>query len=542
MSVKQVSQGSEIDERLAALLSNVNAVRAIAAAVEGTIGPKGLNTMLVDRFGDVTITNDGITILERMEANHPAARLVINTAKAQEEEVGDGTTTATIMAGALVAEGFNQVVKGVPVTRVIEGISFGIQAAIKSVESRSVPVSGLDDPRLYQVALVAGREHTDIAGLVVEAARLIGRDKLLEPGFRLADTVTSEEGASNEVFSGIIVDKEPLNDQMPKDLRDVKLLVIDDALEPEEVEDEALATESGFRKLLDNQDAFGANLAKLLELDVKLVIVDRGVDDAAEDALTDAGAMLLHRVASRDWRKVAEHCGARPVKRAALRKPAAEIARYLGWAQRVWQDEKLEHVRVIGGRAKPMATILVGAATREVVSERERIAQDAAWAVQSAVRGGIVPGGGAAELAVLPDLRRARAELRGMATYGLDCVAEAMRRPLAQIVHNAGYSALEKVGEVESAQQDGARPTLAVDCDTGQVRDMLEMGVVDPTLVKTHALRAAGEIADAILRIDTIIKKRDEGQGGQGPGGSGQGAAGAAGGMGGPDPGAGRQF
>lgn len=524
MSVKQVSQGSDIDERLAALLSNVNAVRAIAAAVEGTIGPKGLNTMLVDRFGDVTITNDGITILERMEANHPAARLVINTAKAQEEEVGDGTTTATIMAGALVAEGFNQVVKGVPVTRVIEGIRFGIRKAVQAVEGRSVPISGLDDPRLFQVALVAGREHADIAGLVVEAARLIGKDKLLEPGFRLADTVASEEGAANEVFTGVIVDKEPLNDQMPKDLRDVNLLVIDDALEPDEVEDEALATESGFKKLLENQEAFRGNLAKLVGLDIKLVIVDRGVDDGAEDALTDAGVMVLHRVASRDWRKVAEHCGARPIKRAALRKPAAEIARYRGRAERVWQDQKLEHVRVMGGRAKPMATILVGAATREVVSERERIAQDAASAVQSAVRGGVVAGGGAAELAVLADLRRARGQLRGMAVYGLDCVAEAMRRPLAQIVHNAGFNSLEKVGEVEAAQEDGARPTLAVDCETGQVRDMLELGVVDPTLVKIHALRAAGEIAEAILRIDTIIKKRDDGQGG--PGGPGGAAAG----------------
>ena len=520
MSVKQAAAHSEVDERLAALMTNVNAVRAIAAAVEGTIGPKGLNTMLVDGFGGVTITNDGITILEKMEASHPAARLVINTAKAQEDEVGDGTTTATIMAGTLVAEGFNQVVKGVPVTRVIEGIRRGVEGALASFADRVVAVEGLEDPRLKQVALVAGREHADIAELVVEAVRLTGPDKLREPGFRLADAVTSEEGAGNEVFGGVIVDKEPLNDQMPKEVDgDVLVAVFDDALEPDEVGDEALATEAGFKKLLEYQADFRGNLAKLIGLGVKCLIVDRGVDDEAEDVLTDAGVMVLHRVSSREWRKVAEHCGARPLKRAALRKPAVELEGYLGRATRVWLDEKLEHVRLSGGRAKPQATILVGAATREVVAERERIAQDAAAAVQSAFLGGLIAGGGACELAAVPELRRLRAELRGMAAYGLDCVVEALRRPMGQIVHNAGFNALEKVGEVESRQGAEGNGDLGVDCDSGEVVDMMAAGVIDPADVKTHALRAAGEIATAILRIDTIIKKREEGQAGAAPGG-----------------------
>ncbi len=516
MSVKQAAHGSEVDERLAALSTNVNAVRAIASAVEGTIGPKGLNTMLVDRFGDVTITNDGITILEKMEASHPAARLVINTAKAQEDEVGDGTTTATIMAGALLAAGFNQVVKGVPVTRVIEGVKLGVERAVEAISSRAQQVTGLDDPRLYQVALIAGRGNRDIAQLVVEAARLTGKDKLTENGFKLADTVIAEERAGNEVFLGTIVDKEPLNDQMPKTLSDVKLLVIDDALEPDEVEDEALATEAGFRKLMENREQFRTNLGKLVDLGVKCIVVDRSVDDVAEEVLTDAGVMVLRRVTSREWRRVAEHCGARPVKRPALRREPGDLERFLGRAARVWQDEKLEHVRVEGGTAKPMATILVGAATREVVAERERIAKDAAGAVQAAVTGGLVAGGGVAELAAIPALRAARGGVRGMAAYGLDCVEEALRRPLAQIVQNAGFNALEKVGEVEAIHARDGRATVGIDCDTGETADMLELGVVDPVAVKIHALRAAGEIAEAILRIDTIIRKREESPDGAG--------------------------
>lgn len=509
-NVKQISSGSEVDERLAALFTNANAVRAIASAVEGTIGPKGLDTMLVDRFGEVVITNDGITILTRMEVNHPAARMVLNTAKAQEEEVGDGTTTATIMAGALLGEGVNQVSRGVPVTRVIDGVRYGIKKAVDLIKEKAIKVNGLDDPLLRRVALIAGREHEDIADLVVGAARMIGPEKLVETHFKLADTVISEEGAENEVFLGVIIDKERLNKQMPKDIRDARVLIVDDALEPEEIEDEALSTEAGFARYMELQDEFRKNLRKLVGLGVTVVLVDRGVDDAADELLTDAGVLVLSRVSSRELRKAAEHSGARMVKRTALKKEPDEIERYLGRADRVYEDEKLEQVRIVGGKGKPMATILVGAATEEVVGERERIAKDAASSVQVAFKAGVVPGGGAIELAVGRELAKHRDGAKGMSVYGLDCVVEALKKPLAQIVGNAGFNPLEKVGDVIAAQTRRKRDSLAVNCDTGDIADMLDLGVVDPALVKIHALKAAGEIAEAILRIDTIIKMKEQ--------------------------------
>lgn len=512
MSLKQVASGSEIDERLAALLTNASAVRAIASAVEGTIGSKGLDTMLVDRFGEVVITNDGITILTKMEVNHPAAKMVINTAKAQEEEIGDGTTTATIMAGALLGEGVNQAVKGVPVTRIIEGVRVGIRRAIEAVKEKARPVQGVNDPILRQVALIAGREHADIADLVVEAARMVGQEKLLEPGFKLSDTITSREGAENEVFAGVILDKERLNNDMPLEIVNPKVMVIDDALEPEEIEEEALSTEAGFARYMELQEEFKKNVQKIIDLGVKLVLVDRGVDESAEEALTDAGVMVVARVANSELRKAAEHTGARMIKRTALKKDPAELEKYLGAAERVYQDEKLEHVRILGGKGKPMATILVGAATEEVVGERERIAKDAASSVQAAIKGGVVPGGGAIELAVAREVEKVRSTMRGMAVYGVDCVIEALKKPFSQIVANAGFNPLEKVGDVMAAQMEHGCDALAVDCDTGEVANMYELGVVDPALVKTHALKAAGEIAEAILRIDTIIKKKDEGE------------------------------
>ncbi|HHY11453.1 MAG TPA: chaperonin, partial [Firmicutes bacterium] len=373
MTLRQAAQGSEIDEKLAALLTNVNAVRAIASAVEGTIGPKGLDTLLVDRFGEVVITNDGMTILTRMDVNHPAAKMVINTAKAQEEEVGDGTTTATIMAGSLLSEGVSQVVRGVPVARVIEGIKIGITKAIQFIESRAVKLQGVDDPLLNKVALIAGRGNNDIAELVVSATKMVGQDKLLDNRFKFSEIIIAKEGADNQVFPGIIVDKERLNEEMPEDIENAVIMVVDDALEPEEVEEEALATESGFRRYLELQEEFKQNLKKAIELGVNCVIIDKGISDVAEEMLTDAEVLVATRVASADVRKVSEHTGARPIKRTGLKKPAHELEKYFGRASRVYEDEKLECLRVIGGKGKTTATILVGASTEEVRGERERI-------------------------------------------------------------------------------------------------------------------------------------------------------------------------
>ena len=228
MNLKQAAGTSaDVDERLAALITNSHAVRAITAAVEGTIGPKGLDTMLVDRFGDVIITNDGVTILDKMDVNHPAAKMLINTAKAQQEEVGDGTTTATIMAGGLVGEGVNQVLRGVPVARVIEGIKYGITYAQAQVVSHARQVNTIDDPILRSIAMIAGREHEDIAGLVVEAARLIGVEKLHENNFKLADIIIAREGAANEVFLGVLAEKERINKEMPENVDNARILLID---------------------------------------------------------------------------------------------------------------------------------------------------------------------------------------------------------------------------------------------------------------------------------------------------------------------------
>ncbi len=510
------------DGRASPLHSNAAAIRAVAAAVEGTLGPKGLNCMLVDRYGEVVITNDGSTILEKLDATHPAARMLVNVARAQDAEVGDGTTTATLLANALITEAVAQAGRGVPVTRLLRGMRLGLNAAIDGIRRRTAVIRDVDDPLLRRAALIAGREQADLADLCLAAAARVGRERLLAPDFRLADWILAREGAENALVYGVMLDKEPMNRQMPRAVRDTAVLCLDDGLESETLEESALGTEAGFAAFMRYQQEFRAALAQLVALGVRAAFVTKAVQDAAEEALTDAGVLVVRRLSSRDVYRVARHTGARLLKRAALRKPPEELAVLLGRADAVLVDERLGHTRVEGGEAarlaggEPMATMLVGAATAEVRAERHRVAEDAACAVQAALRGGVVPGGGAAELSVIPDVEACRRNAGTMDAYGVDCVIAALKTPLAQMVANAGFNPLEKVEAVLAAMVAGASASLAVNCDTGEVTDMLALGIVDPAPVKMHALRAAGEVAEAILRIHTVIRKREEHDAGEG--------------------------
>jgi chaperonin GroEL (HSP60 family) len=507
--MSQAKQGNhEGEERYATLQNNAGAIRAICAAVEGTLGPKGLDTMLVGTQGEVLITNDGVTILEKMDVTHPAARLMVQVARSQQSTVGDGTTTATVIAGALVSEGVTQVMKGVPVAKVVRGMEQGIQLAMESLQSRSRYIADLSDPILYRIAYTAGREHKDIADLVLSAAQLTGMDKLKDESFRFSQTVTAVEKAKNEVWKGILLRKKPIHPQLQLSANRKHILVLQDALEPEAIDEEALATEGGFRAFLEKREQFKEQLERLIDLQVGLISVDRAIDPEAEQFCADHGIMLVQRLTRPEVMQLCEYTGAKPVRRSALKKTSAELASIVGAAGKISYDEKLERVRLSEGKGKPLVTLIVGASTQEIVGERSRIAMDAAAALQAALCGGYLPGGGAAEIAAAHELDRYRESQQGMESFGISAVSQALRKPLAQIVLNAGYNPLEKVEEIKAAQLLQQTDSLGIDCDTGKLIDCLEAGIVDPTPVKLHALQAAGEVAGALLRIHTVIKMK----------------------------------
>lgn len=506
MSVKDVAESSETDQHFAALLTNCGAVRAVAEAVEGTLGPKGLDCMLIDDLGSVLVTNDGVTILKTMDASHPAARLLIGAAEHQEEQVGDGTTTATVLAGALISEGVNQALKGVPIVKVIEGIRYGMCKALELLNEAVIPLKDIHSDILGSIAFIAGRGCRDLAELVTLAVPIVGPERLQEAGFKLADQVIGLEGCDSCLLRGTVIDREPLNRAMPHRVDQARILIIDDALDAVKVDDEALGTVAGFQRQLENEAELKANLLKLADLGVKAIFSDRAISDLAEELLTDLGIIAVQRVAREQWLRLAELTGARPLKRSGLARPLPQLTSLTGTAAEVVVDQKFNQVRVMGYPDQKWVTILVGGSTHEVVSERERIVKDAAAAIQAAWRCGVVPGGGSVELAIAR--RLSQFQPPGMAGYGFQCVIEALKRPMAQICSNAGFNPLEKLEEVLARTESNRSYGYGINCDTGEVQDMTVDGVWDPYEVKRYAFKTALEVSEVILRVNAIVKMR----------------------------------
>jgi chaperonin GroEL (HSP60 family) len=260
---------------------------------------------------------------------------------------------------------------------------------------------------------------------------------------------------------------------------------------------------------VQNQQQFEANLDKICAMGVNLIVVDRGIDDLAEQIFSETGIVALERVSHKEINKLCKHTGARKLKRNALNRPADQLAEYLGHAQRVVIDRKMGCTYCLGGKGEALVTVMVGAATEEVVDENERIARDAAAAVQVALQDGVVAGGGAIEIWIAQRLEELARESKGMISYGILCVKEALLKPFACIAANAGFNPLEKMADVIAEQKQSGQDSLGLDCDHGQVINLYDQGIIDPAGVKIHAVKAAGEVAIAILRINTIIKMRE---------------------------------
>ncbi|NYE56306.1 TCP-1/cpn60 chaperonin family protein [Carboxydothermus ferrireducens] len=506
--MKKENQTQEIEERYQALFSNAAAVKALTQVVANSLGPKGLDAMLVDRFGEVVVTNDGVTILTLMDAQHPAARMVVNMARAQEREVGDGTTTAAVLAGALVSEGVNQILKGVPVSKVLAGMNRALNHALFLIRKSAIKVGSITDDRLLAAAKIAGRGDERVAAILRDAAAML-EDKLQDPGFKLADLVLAKVGADTALIPGVVINKSPLWEEGSQKLQEVRLLVLDDGLYPEEVEEEALASEAGFEQYLKNQKIFQENLKKLKELGVKLILLTRGISDIAEEFCYENEIMVITRITQKELKRVLEFTGARAAKRTSLNKPVEELQKMLGYARTCFYDSRLDFTIIEGGAGKATATVLIGAATDEVVDEQERIAKDAAGSFAAAYRSGVLPGGGAFFLYLSREVESLKNRLPGMESYGVMAFSEALKVPFRVMAENAGFNGLEKLGDLMTLQVQKNNYALGLDFETGEFIDMIAGGVVDPAEVVYQAVKNASEVAISLLKINTIIKMKD---------------------------------
>jgi len=497
--------------------NNIAAAKIIAELVKTTLGPKGMDKMLVSSFGDVTITNDGATILKEIDVQHPAAKMLVEVAKAQDNEVGDGTTTAAVLTGELLAKAEELLDQNIHPTIIIEGFKKASEKAREILEKIAIPVSIKDDEVLLNVAMTAmgskgiaaAKEH--FAKLAVEAVKQVAEEK---DGKLRADIdlikILKKHGKSleeTELVRGMVIDKEVAHPQMPKIVHSAKIALINAKLEIEKTEFDAkinIESPEQMKMFLDEEERMLKEMVdKIAEAGANVVFCEKGIDDVALHFLAKKGILAVKNVSSSDMEKLARATGGKIV--ASVKDLTPDV---LGEAKLVEEvkigDDKLVYVREC--KNPKAVTIVVRGGTEHVVDEAERSLHDALCGVRNAIEDGkIVPGGGAPEAEVAKQLREYAVKVGGREQLAIEAFADAVESIPLTLAENGGLDPVDIMVALRAAHEktDGFR--MGVDVFTGKIRDMLELKVVEPLRVKLQVIKSATEAANMILKIDDVI-------------------------------------
>jgi thermosome, various subunits, archaeal len=504
---------------------NIEAARAVANAVRTTLGPKGMDKMLVDSIGDVVITNDGATILKEMDIEHPAAKMVVEVAKAQDDEVGDGTTTAAVLVGELLKESEELLSEDVHPTVIAAGFTL---AARKAAELLNEMAFAGDDATLKNVAMTAitgkGAEMMlgKIADIVVEAVRLVAEDvdgkKTVDPD---DISVVRRYGASvddSKLVRGLIIDKEKVHPLMPTTVKNAKIALLNVGLEIEKTEIDAkieINDPGQMQSFWDEEERRLEAIAdKVIASGANVVFCQKGIDDLVQHFLAKAGILAGRRIKKSDMKRLEKATGGKITD-------TLEDMTQLGHAGLV-QERKVgdnEMIFVEESKNPKAVSILLRGSIEHVVDEMDRAVNDALKVVALTLENNqVLAGGGAPEIELAMALRDYATTFGGREQLSVRAFANAMEIIPKTLVENSGGDPLDKLVELRSAHESGDKNAgIAAD---GEVRDMLALNVIDPLRVKLNAVESATEAANMILRIDDIIAAGSEQPdlGGEGPG------------------------
>jgi len=494
---------------------NIEAARAVANAVRTTLGPKGMDKMLVDSIGDVVITNDGATILKEMDIEHPAAKMVVEVAKTQDDEVGDGTTTAVVLVGELLREAEELLSEDVHPTIIAAGFNL---AARKATDLLTQMAFEGDDATLKNVAMTAitgkGAEMmlSKIADIVVEAVKLVAEDvdgkKTVDPD---DISVVRRYGASiddSKLVHGLIIDKEKVHPLMPTTVKDAKIALLNVGLEIEKTEIDAkieINDPGQMQSFWDEEERRLESIAdKVIASGANVVFCQKGIDDLVQHYLAKAGILAGRRVKKSDMKRLEKATGGK------ITDTMEDIAQ-LGYAGLV-QERKVgdnEMIFVENSQNPKAVSILLRGSIEHVVDEMDRAVNDALKVVSLTLENNqVLAGGGAPEIELAMTLRDYATTFGGREQLSVRAFSNAMEIIPKTLVENAGGDSLDKIVELRSAHESGDRSAgISVD---GEVRDMLALNVVDPLRVKLNAIESATEAANMILRIDDIISAGTE--------------------------------
>ena len=538
-------EGARRERGREAMANNIMAARAVAKAVRSTLGPRGMDKLLVDTIGDVTITNDGVTILREMEVEHPAAKMLVEAAKAQNDAVGDGTTTVAILTGELLKRAEELVDLGVHPTMIVQGYSMAADKAIEVLEGMARKVSEKERNLLEKIALtamtgkLAGTPDVQISKDAVDMVLAV--TEVTEEGKKVVSLknviVEKKAGESmddSQLFHGIIIDKERVHPNMPKKVEKARIAILGTPIEARDTETKAeiSITSSDQFKIFANQEkeAIKKVVEKVIATGANVVFCQKGIDDLAQSILAKAGIMAFRRIRKTDLKKLARASGGNIVTNLDEMTPAD-----LGRAELV-EEKKVGGAPmafVTGLAREGTVSLLLRGGTQQVVDSLERALDDALHAVAAAVEDGtLVAGGGAPEVELYLKLREYSSNFKGREQLAVAKFADAVAEIPKALAENAGFDAITKLTEMKSSHEAGMK-TGGLNTSDGKVVDMWEMGVVEPLRVKTQAIKSATDAANLILRIDDVIASKRTEQPPTGPGAGMGGMGGMPGGMGG---------
>jgi len=513
--------------------NNIMAARIIGEVLKTTLGPRGMDKMLIDSLGDITITNDGAAILDEIDVEHPAAKMMVEIAKTQDDMVGDGTTTAVVLASELLKKAEELLDQNIHPTVLVGGYRKAAQKAIEVLGTKGIPVKIDDKGTLKKVAITSmaskgvgtAREH--LADMAIEAVRQIAEER----GDRMvADIdniqVIKKEGKSlyeSQLVKGLIIDKEVVHPGMPKRVDRAKIALIDAALEVEKTEISAeirIRDPTQMQAFLDQETQMLKEMVdKIRASKANVLFCQKGIDDMAQHFLAKGGILAARRVKQSDMEKLTRATGGKIVTNLDdLKEQDLGMANVA--EERKVGDDKM--IFVEGCKNPRSVALLIRAGLERMVDEAERAMTDALSVVSDVIENNkVVPGGGAIEEEIAKSLREYATKVGGREQLAIEAFAESMETVPKTLAENAGLDPIDILVSLRSAHEKEDGPMMSVDVFTGKIVNAFDKGVIEPLSVKEQAIKSATEAAAMVLRIDDVIaaSKPKEPAGGKPPSG-----------------------
>jgi thermosome len=493
------------------------AAQVIAEVLKSTLGPRGMDKMLIDSLGDITITNDGATILEEIDVQHPAAKMIIEVAKTQDDEVGDGTTTSVIISGELLKKAGELIDENVHPSIIISGYQKAAEKALEVLNNISLNVNLDDRDTLMKISSTSMRSKTVspsrdyLSNIVIDAIQQIIEHR---DGELIADVenvqIVKKVGKSideTELIKGIIIDKEVVHDGMPKKITDAKIALIDAALEVEKTEFDAeirIRSPDAIKAFLDQEsDMLKKMVDDVVSSGANVLFCQKGIDDMAQHFLAKAGILCARRVKKSDMEKLAKATGAKVVSNLADLK-SKDLGSCGSVEEKKVSDDKM--IFVENCKDPKAVAIFIRAGLERMLDEAERALNDALYVVSDVVElPKMVPGGGAIEIELSKYIRDYARTVGGREQLAIEAFSDTLEIIPKTLAENAGLDLLDTMVAIKAAHEKSDGSAMGVNVYDEGVIDMLEQGVLEPMVVKQQAIKSAVEVASMILRIDDVV-------------------------------------